>query len=976
MSSEAKSLPVYEMDTNLMFEKFTVDEIRKIEKRTRAEIERKKEDLRTMVGERYRDLIEAADTISEMKKSSQNVMVSVCKIEDQCNQLKQSQMVKGSSLQHKKKAELEQRRKEEAKFYGTASQIKLLLDMPERIWSALESQDYLTASRLFLLSRHINTSLQLHSQHSSDFLYWFPVVSKQWAAISHFRSTILQGCRGLLRVATTNDQKIANCLCSILLLEDSNPRQVFNELLLARTSAIQHLFYSGVSQTGSIKEQVCVVVQLITTTLHQIYAVFYSRADQDEEQTDLLLKVLTKVTTQKQHESGLLDLQNSVSFKCLPMSVRDFCPSLRAAASSVTIKQLQENCQQWIQTCTIDVKNGIGKLLSFVNTVKRLADIRDTMWEQLSQDPNLFKWDEVCHRVLDRSLSVWTDLLRPLFYDRVKSLIQYHLDTTAELTKRQVAKVVTEMASVADGSMKVEFDLSSYIWSESPSDIPPSTAWTIAASYGLLEAGGLMMKAKAYTPIVQSLCKSFDEKMKTLQEDTYCYLVPAEVQAATDMSGLFNRYADTASFLSYIQTSCTGAINEIIRYLDDQLQLWKKSFLEVTHRNTNEITEKKVLMVGRLCSALCDLTPNLQQCMGVNLQRNPQKKDLTRTGSSSKSAENQAWEELRAKLLRCQKEAYRIWVDHLAGMVMKETEQASLAQNEQEIIGSCTKWDEVSIQEETEDGKNISSKIFVPMQASWHLQSLLFRLCQEVNHVGGHAIGRSTLQLLIYSVSDKLIAMYEKILKEHKSAKSSMPRLNQRRALQLLFDLKFILQVIPRKDDTKGSQVYHEKAQKCISELEEIVDPFDLDVFAPYIQSHLLKQSQRCSVLLGSLTSLDKLAMYSSIPKTPSSGQQEQHNILMLSSCQNRFPLLPVSSQPSQSFLPQPVISQTMLKLQPLENSGLSLTVQAAAVLPQPSQLKLPGSSSFYDKLGTGFGSMSELSSWFSNIGSKSKTDG
>ncbi|KAL3866853.1 hypothetical protein ACJMK2_044112 [Sinanodonta woodiana] len=962
-----------------MFEKFTVDEIRKIEKRTRAEIERKKEDLRTMVGERYRDLIEAADTISEMKKSSQNVMTSVCKIEDQCNQLKQNQMVKGSSLQQKKKTELEQRRKEETKFYGTASQIKLLLDMPERIWSALESQDYLTASRLFLLSRHINTSLQLHSQHSSDFLYWFPVVSKQWAAISHFRSTILQGCRGLLKVATTSDQKIADCLCSILLLEDSNPRQVFNELLLARTSAIQQLFHSGVHQSGSIKEQVCVVVQLITTTLHQIHAVFYSStalAGQGEEPTDLLLKVLTKVTTQKQHESGLLDLQTSVSFKCLPMSVRDFCPSLRAAASSVTIKQLQENCQQWIQTCTVDVKNGVGKLLSFVNTVKRLADIRDTVWEQLSQDPNLFKWDEVCQRVLDRSLSVWTDLLRPLFYDRVKSLIQYHLDTTAELTKRQVAKVVTEMASVADGSMKIEFDLSSYIWSESPSDIPSSTAWSAAASYGLLEAGGLMMKAKAYTPIVQSLCKSFDEKMKTLQEDTNYYLVPAEGQAATEKSGLFNKYADTASFLLYIQTSCAGAINEIMKYLDNQLQLWKKSFMEVAHRETNEITEKKVLMVGRLCSALCDLTPNLQQCMGVNLQRNLSKKDLTRSGNSSKSSENQAWEELRAKLLRCQQEAYRIWVDHLAGIVMKECEQASLAKNEKEIIGSCTKWDEVSIEEETEDGKRISSKIYVPMQASWHLQSLLFRLCQEVNHVGGHAIGRSTLQLLIYHVSDKLMAMYEKILTEHKSAKSNLPRLNQRRALQLLFDLKFILQVIPRKDEIKGSQAYHERAQKCLSRLEEIVDPFDLDVFAPYIQSHLLKQSQRCSVLLGSLTSLDKLAMYSSTPRTTSSGQQEQHNILMLSSCQNRFPLLPLSSQPSQSFLPQPVISQTMLKLQPLESSGMSLTVQAAAVLPQPSQQKLQGSSSFYDKLGTGFGSMSELSSWFSNIGSKSKTDG
>lgn len=33
-----------------------------------------------------------------------------------------------------------------------------------------------------------------------------------------------------------------------------------------------------------------------------------------------------------------------------------------------------------------------------------------------------------------------------------------------------------------------------------------------------------------------------------------------------------------------------------------------------------------------------------------------------------------------------------------------------------------------------------------------------------------------------------------------------------------------------------------------IDRLEEQVDPFDLDVFSPYIQANLIKQAQRCSV--------------------------------------------------------------------------------------------------------------------------------
>ena len=52
-------------------------------------------------------------------------------------------------------------------------------------------------------------------------------------------------------------------------------------------------------------------------------------------------------------------------------------------------------------------------------------------------------------------------------------------------------------------SLKSETDLATYIWSESANDIAPNTAWTMSGSRTLLESGGLMMKAKAYTPVVQ-----------------------------------------------------------------------------------------------------------------------------------------------------------------------------------------------------------------------------------------------------------------------------------------------------------------------------------------------------------------------------------------------------------------------------------------------------------------------------------------
>ena len=56
----------------------------------------------------------------------------------------------------------------------------------------MDSGDYLTGTQLYLLARHINTSLHLDGQRSSKVLSWFPVLTRQWAAISHFKTTILQ----------------------------------------------------------------------------------------------------------------------------------------------------------------------------------------------------------------------------------------------------------------------------------------------------------------------------------------------------------------------------------------------------------------------------------------------------------------------------------------------------------------------------------------------------------------------------------------------------------------------------------------------------------------------------------------------------------------------------------------------------------------------------------------------------------------
>lgn len=42
-------------------------------------------------------------------------------------------------------------------YHSVSIQIKILIDIPEQIWSAVEKEDYILGAQLFLFARHINT---------------------------------------------------------------------------------------------------------------------------------------------------------------------------------------------------------------------------------------------------------------------------------------------------------------------------------------------------------------------------------------------------------------------------------------------------------------------------------------------------------------------------------------------------------------------------------------------------------------------------------------------------------------------------------------------------------------------------------------------------------------------------------------------------------------------------------------------------
>ncbi|XP_034448218.1 conserved oligomeric Golgi complex subunit 1 isoform X1 [Hippoglossus hippoglossus] len=911
-----------------LFERYNTEEIRRIERKVRGEIEQKKEELRQMVGERYRDLIDAADTIGEMRECSESVVRSVQDMHRYCHSLKQGTADVSSCRQESQKQWLWQE-----KFYIMSSQIKLLLEIPERIWSAMEASQYLQATQLYLLCCHLHSLLQLETAtagHYSPVLARFPILVRQVATTGHFRSTILLDSRSLLRGRVVSDQAIAEALVSTMLLEDSSPRQALADFLLARKASIHQLLNQPQHGAG-IKAQVCSLVELLVTTLFQAYAVFYLPPEGNPRPGDgalscgMLFSILENVTSTSPAAKVRKVLQEETStgswFKYLPPSITDFQPALRTLAQPIQREQLRDTLQQWINTCKEDICHGVGSLLVYVKSLKGLAAIRDAVWDLLSTESISQHWSTVCQRLLERPLAVWEDFLQLLFLQRLQAITKEETEAISTSSVQLLTSAVrdlegqTTQTSVGTnpGSVRraqYEVDVASFLWSESPGDLLSDAGWINVTQRGQQhQRSGLAMKTQALTPCVQNFCSSMDAKLKARLDDLQHYLpsqdtgfagsdsisVTVSSSGPTEASSAssFNRFMDSPAVEEALREGSLACVRHILSSIHSELA--------AVSPDPSPTRLSSVLFMARLCQSMGELCPNLKHCIlgkqsgaETTAKGTPrQAKKLGRARSATEVSPAQAkWAGLKEELLNCSMEAYRIWSSALAKVLLGKFGTVLHAQSAGAILTTATNWEDLEIQEEAESGSSVTSKIRLPVQPSWFVQSLLFQLCVEVNRVGGHALPRPTLQELLQACLNEVLGHYHSLSQQARTTEGVLP-MTQNRALQLLFDLHYLNTTLgSRLEESKSPRSHQDpRFHEVCDWLESFIDPFDLDVFTPPLNANLNRLSQRTSVLLGLLTGSEK--QFSS--RSSGVNSQEPYNILPLASSQIRFGLLPLS---------------------------------------------------------------------------------
>ncbi|KAF9099503.1 Golgi transport complex subunit 1 [Mortierella sp. AD031] len=664
------------VDADELFMKLSVPELNVYERRTRQDIENKKQELRMMVGERYRDLIGAADCIVRMKETAFSVQDNIARMRNSCD----IHSLKRNVAAKTKKAQSGSMDGMKKSLYTSAAQIKLLADVPEQIWRNMENHNYLTASRLYLISKAIYKNLNADAEDSHHqsvkVMETFPVVGRQWDAVSHFKAQILQKSHQHLKNADISDLDVIETMCAVMLLDDMTIKDMFELLLTQRCEAIREALEDQQQQSSDIAGQIVLAIEILKATLFHISGVFLEIAPVESGKSSVSplerhLKSLQQTfstpaaassnegypaegtataaaaTSILQPAVHLNSTASSVIPKLypttpnihllvryLPESVQNFTPFIHLEGSRTMFSQedVVQRVRAWVEKVKEMFGDGFEKLLQQVNTNAALVAIRARVWATLQVDEfaqssigstrkQKNAWNSVGNTLLGRPFSIWDGILRSGFTKTFQDIIVFSLEDLSLQPERLLRPRLGELDREDDPN----HDVGKFVWND--------TAVTKGAALPTATEP-LIQRIREYvdgkTDLVAQATGAFESKLTAIREDQEKALVLEreallgrllEAEGGDDLEDLdrddaqwdlFGAKADTRELVEFYQRQTVECIKAYTLGL-------KKLVAEAVRkpekaRNTVQAMDR-AMTVGRVASGVAAMGWTLQRVL-------------------------------------------------------------------------------------------------------------------------------------------------------------------------------------------------------------------------------------------------------------------------------------------------------------------------------------------------------------------------
>ncbi|CAG9791018.1 unnamed protein product [Diatraea saccharalis] len=870
-----------EIDPEQLFQTHYISDVDQVQKKLQYEIERKREELRAMVGERYRDLIHAADTIEEMKLTTASTLNHINEIMSACKNLHSTRL---AGLNIKENPVSQNYYLNSDSDHSVAVQVKLLMEIPEKIWICIETDDFVKATQLFIIARHINTGLQLQigcKNAKPGMQSLQRLVQQQWNSVSNFNQTIIDVCRQKLQDVDINVEAACSCLVSLYLLDTQTLVELLNSLIsLQSHSSLKSTLQFDLSRIlegdmkVQIREKIVNGVKIVLKTVILVYACF---VDNDGGAVLAKLKELFRRDSQPLIE--LVKFSDPAGLKVLPAVLSNYRLSSNKEVQALAKTEITKCVQEWSVWVKSYIDEHVQSLLQNITRVKILHEIRDEAFKV--DTPS--NWSLICSSLDIPEVHVWCHYFQPLLTTRVKAIIDNRWIRVYDEFKTQMLVDLTKVSS--EGETEKESDINWFVWKDLIGEtVIESRNDVIKVMTSLMT--GMARQDRGYTPTLEKLCVSLDNELQRLLEDLRVYLYRDRKAAVSRDKLLFPYEDDDESEQIYSDKSEIEVYFRDVsdRRLQSMIQYIRACFEEPTLQSTELKRKTTAIYTARFSQAISTLVPSLGKCY-IPEERNSLGV-LTIDDNAVKR-----WKDvcgiLKENCLFC----WGKWVDIVMVKIEEMTkmfpQEFTLEAN---IDYLMMQWDVIKIEEKDDEGNSIESTIKVPAGPSLKLQEYLYSVSRILDEVIPHTLPSEIHAMFIDKVTNVIFAHYDKVVREKET------EINQRCALQLLMDVRHTTLLLVPRENKKSMELSHEICEF----LRQRIDPFDYDVFYPYIQTNLKRSVQRVQTLLGSLI-LHHGQLSGIIGNKPvlSGGTGDKAASLLACGDSHWYSLLPVATQPA-----------------------------------------------------------------------------
>ncbi|KAL4560756.1 hypothetical protein LXL04_032910 [Taraxacum kok-saghyz] len=929
-------------DAESLFRTKPISEIRNVEAATRKQIQDKSEELRQLVGNRYRDLIDSADSIVNMKSSCHSISANISSVHDGIIHSLSSTTINPNSASSNPAR---------ARIYGIACRVKYIVDTPENIWGCLDESMFVDAAARYMRAKLVHHGLTSNDKNKSVLLK-FPLLQHQWQIVESFKTQISQRSRERLLLDQAVGLEIsayADALAAVSVIDELNPSQVLKLLLDSRKSCVSQKLGSCKAVSEDVIMVFCEVLKVIQVSVAHVGELFL----QVLSDMPLFYKTVLGTPPVSQLFGGI---PNPDEEERLWKSFRDKLESIMVTLDRDFISKA---CLDFLRSCGKEIVNKVNGqyLIDSIDNGQQLSAaeklIRETMEgkDVLSGSLEWLKtvfgseiempWSRTRELVLGNDDDLWDEIFEETFTSRMKAIILSGFDYMNKIVNVKDSILTISGDQVDFLTFMNRSPLGGGVWFLEPVNKKGNGLTSPKASS--IVGNDYQNCLNAYFgDEVGRIRMAVDNHCKNVLEDLLSFLESPKASLR------LNKLAP------YLQTMCFESMSSILSELKTELDNLYATLGATSSPSSSSpcpaVIVERSLFIGRLLFAFQKYSRNIPVVLGsprqwLNESRSVTVSPLLRYSSGTSDSFTSEYHgrkmltssprrqsssltasalfgvddtssthltELRKTIQDLCIKAHNLWINWVSDELSSLLSQSL---NNDESLSATTPlrgWEDTVVKQEESNEHPSEMKISLPSMPSLYITSYLFQASEEIHRVGGHVLDKPILQNFAAKLLEKVIDIYAGFLSNNESSKN---RVSEKGVLQVILDLRFAADILSGGDINKSEDssktlktpksgyrrkqeaqqqtksVIKDRLDGLANRLSQKLDPIDWLTYEPYLMENEKQCYLRHAVLFGFFVQLHR--MYTdTMQKLPTNSES---NIMRCSTIP-RFKYLPISA--------------------------------------------------------------------------------